>query len=62
MTDQVQYVAQVGFFWTSVTSMLAAIAGGPTIERAVAAVADAGSRIGQTFASTATAALGITRR
>ena len=41
---------------------IAAIAGGPTIERAVAAVADAGSRLGQTFASTATAALGITRR
>lgn len=41
---------------------IAAIAGGPTIERAVAAVADAGTRLGQTFASTATAALGITRR
>lgn len=41
---------------------IAAIAGGPTIERAVAAVNDAGSRLGQTFASTATAALGITRR
>ncbi|UID77310.1 flagellar assembly peptidoglycan hydrolase FlgJ [Stenotrophomonas maltophilia] len=41
---------------------IAAIAGGPTIERAVAAVADAGSHLGQTFASTATAALGITRR
>ncbi len=41
---------------------IAAIAGGPTIERAVSAVADAGSRLGQTFASTATAALGITRR
>jgi len=41
---------------------IAAIAGGPTIERAVAAVADAGTRHGQTFASTATAALGITRR
>ncbi|GAB3345063.1 ABC transporter permease subunit [Modestobacter lapidis] len=27
VTDQVQYVAQVGFFWTSVTSMLAAISG-----------------------------------
>jgi ABC-2 type transport system permease protein len=27
VTDQVQYVAQVGFFWTSVTSMLAAITG-----------------------------------
>jgi hypothetical protein len=39
---------------------IAAIAGGPTIERAVSAVADAGSRLGQTFASTATAALGIT--
>ncbi len=41
---------------------IAAIAGGPTIERAVAAVANAGTRLGQTFASTATAALGITRR
>jgi len=41
---------------------IAAIAGGPTIERAVAAVTDAGTRLGQTFASTATAALGITRR
>src|SRR5688500_11082993 len=27
VTDQVQYVAQVGFYWTSVTSMLAAIGG-----------------------------------
>jgi ABC-2 type transport system permease protein len=27
VTDQVQYVAEVGFFWTSVTSMLAAIGG-----------------------------------
>ncbi|HEX2291305.1 MAG TPA: hypothetical protein VHH53_14185, partial [Pseudonocardiaceae bacterium] len=27
VTDQVQYVAQVGFFWTSVSSMLAAITG-----------------------------------
>jgi ABC-2 type transport system permease protein len=27
VTDQVQHVAQVGFFWTSVTSMLAAIGG-----------------------------------
>ena len=27
VTDQVQYVAQVGFFWTSVTSMFAAIGG-----------------------------------
>ena len=27
VTDQVQYVAEVGFFWTSVTSMLAAITG-----------------------------------
>ena len=32
---------------------IAAIAGGPTIERAVSAVADAGTRLGQTFASTA---------
>ncbi|MCW2697713.1 MAG: hypothetical protein JWR62_2798 [Modestobacter sp.] len=27
VTDEVQHVAQVGFFWTSVTSMLAAIGG-----------------------------------
>jgi len=27
VTDQVQHVAEVGFFWTSVTSMLAAIGG-----------------------------------
>ncbi|OMQ16383.1 hypothetical protein A7K94_0202870 [Modestobacter sp. VKM Ac-2676] len=27
VTDQVQYVAEVGFFWTSVSSMLAAITG-----------------------------------
>jgi ABC-2 type transport system permease protein len=27
VTNQVQYVAQVGFFWTTVTSMLAAIGG-----------------------------------
>jgi ABC-2 type transport system permease protein len=27
VTDEVQYVAEVGFFWTSVTSMLAAIGG-----------------------------------
>ena len=46
----------------SYAAKIAAIAGGPTIERAVAAVTDAGARLGQTFASTATAALGITRR
>src|SRR5215203_593904 len=27
VTDEVQYVAEVGFFWTSVSSMLAAITG-----------------------------------
>lgn len=47
----------------SYASKIAAIAGGPTIERAVAAISTAGSRLGQTFASTAhLAALGSTRR
>ena len=40
---------------------IAAIAAGPTIGRAVAAIGDAGARLGQTFASTA-GATGITRR
>ena len=40
---------------------IAAIAAGPTIERAVAAIGDAGARLGQTFASNAGFA-GITRR
>ncbi|MEN5392352.1 flagellar assembly peptidoglycan hydrolase FlgJ [Stenotrophomonas sp. TWI377] len=42
---------------------IAAIAGGPTIERAVAAVSDAGERLGRTFASTASpTGLGVIRR
>jgi len=42
---------------------IAAIAGGPTIERAVAAVTDAGQRLGRTFASTASpTGLGVIRR
>ncbi len=42
---------------------IAAIAGGPTIQRAVAAVSDAGERLGRTFASTASpTGLGVTRR
>ncbi|WP_315387806.1 flagellar assembly peptidoglycan hydrolase FlgJ [uncultured Stenotrophomonas sp.] len=42
---------------------IAAIAGGPTIERAIAAVDDAGQRLGRTFASTASpAGLGAIRR
>lgn len=42
---------------------IAAIAGGPTIERAVAAVSDAGQRLGRTFASTTSpAGLGAIRR
>jgi len=42
---------------------IAAIAGGPTIERAVAAVSDAGQRLGRTFASTTSpAGLGLIRR
>jgi len=47
----------------SYAAKIAAIAGGPTIERAVAAISDAGSRLGQTFANAAqVAALGTTRR
>lgn len=42
---------------------IAAIAGGPTIERAIAAVDDASQRLGRTFASTASpAGLGAIRR
>ncbi|WP_411850941.1 flagellar assembly peptidoglycan hydrolase FlgJ [Stenotrophomonas sp. LGBM10] len=42
---------------------IAAIAGGPTIERAVAAVGDASLRLGRTFASTTSpAGLGVIRR
>ncbi|MCC7635302.1 glucosaminidase domain-containing protein [Stenotrophomonas rhizophila] len=42
---------------------IAAIAGGPTIERAIAAVGDASQRLGQTFASTASpTGLGAIRR
>lgn len=42
---------------------IAAIAGGPTIERAVAAVGDASQRLGRTFASTASpTGLGVIRR
>lgn len=42
---------------------IAAIAGGPTIERAIAAVGDASQRLGRTFASTASpAGLGAIRR
>ncbi|MNV11356.1 flagellar rod assembly protein/muramidase FlgJ [compost metagenome] len=40
---------------------IAAIAAGPTIERAVAAISDAGVRMGQSFASTA-GLTGTTRR
>ena len=40
---------------------IAAIAAGPTIERAVAAIGDAGLRLGQTFASAA-GVTGLTRR
>jgi flagellar protein FlgJ len=40
---------------------ITAIANGPTIERAVAAIGDAGARMGQTFASNAGLS-GITRR
>lgn len=40
---------------------IAAIAAGPTIERAVAAIGDAGVRLGQTFASAA-GVTGLTRR
>lgn len=40
---------------------IAAIAAGPTIDRAVAAIGQAGTRLGQTFAQAAGLA-GITRR
>ena len=46
----------------SYANKIASIAGGPTIERAVAAIGDAGAQLGRTFASTAQAALGIARR
>ncbi len=47
----------------SYAAKIAAIAGGPTIERAVAAVDDASQRLGRTFASTTSpAGLGVTRR
>ena len=49
----------------SYAAKIAAIAGGPTIERAVAAITSAGdaaTSTGRTFASTATAALGTIRR
>ncbi|MCD9087141.1 flagellar assembly peptidoglycan hydrolase FlgJ [Stenotrophomonas sp. SY1] len=45
----------------SYAAKIAAIAAGPTIERAVAAIDDAGTRFGQTFAST-TGLTGTTRR
>lgn len=47
----------------SYAAKIAAIAGGPTIERAVAAVDDASQRLGRTFASTfSPAGLGVIRR
>ncbi len=47
----------------SYAAKIAAIAGGPTIERAVAAVDDASQRLGRTFASTASpTGLGAIRR
>ncbi len=47
----------------SYAAKIAAIAGGPTIERAVAAVDNASQRLGRTFASTTSpAGLGVTRR
>ena len=49
----------------SYAAKIAAIAGGPTIERAVAAIASAGdaaTSLGRTFAGSATAALGTIRR
>lgn len=47
----------------SYAAKIAAIAGGPTIERAIAAVGDASQRLGQTFASTASpTGLGVIRR
>ena len=45
----------------SYAAKIAAIAAGPTIQRAVAAIGDAGARLDQTFASNAGFA-GITRR
>jgi flagellar protein FlgJ len=47
----------------SYAAKIAAIAGGPTIERAVAAVGDASLRLGRTFASTTSpTGLGVIRR
>ncbi|MGH8039795.1 MAG: glucosaminidase domain-containing protein [Stenotrophomonas sp.] len=47
----------------SYAAKIAAIAGGPTIERAIAAVGDASQRLGRTFASTASpTGLGAIRR
>lgn len=46
----------------SYASKIASIAGGPTIQRAVAAFGDAGAQLGRTFASTAQTALGAVRR
>ncbi|MEG2805873.1 glucosaminidase domain-containing protein [Stenotrophomonas sp.] len=47
----------------SYAAKIAAIAGGPTIQRAIAAVGDASQRLGQTFASTASpTGLGVIRR
>ncbi|WP_282296654.1 flagellar assembly peptidoglycan hydrolase FlgJ [Stenotrophomonas sp. PS02289] len=47
----------------SYAAKIAAIAGGPTIERAVAAVDDASQRLGRTFASTTSpTGLGVIRR
>ena len=47
----------------SYANKIAAIANGPTVERAVAAISDAGTRLGRNFASTASlAGAGVTRR
>jgi flagellar protein FlgJ len=47
----------------SYAAKIAAIAGGPTIERAIAAVGDASQQLGRTFASTASpTGLGVIRR
>ncbi|WP_457320099.1 flagellar assembly peptidoglycan hydrolase FlgJ [Stenotrophomonas sp. P5_B8] len=47
----------------SYAAKIAAIAGGPTIERAIAAVGNASQRLGETFASTASpTGLGVIRR
>ncbi len=46
----------------SYAAKISAIAGGPTIERAVSALTETGARLGRTFASTAQAALGTLRR